>query len=180
MKILESKQYKEYWYVVLATPIGHRNGYVALLSDNILLYSKWNDLEQDINCHGGITYFGDGQWQGANINELLENNPENKQVFWLGFDTAHSMDAPDPTLMTNPYLSMGFRNEGIMRTTEYVAKECEDIIDQLVLWYKRIPSTERLRTYARRKTGDISYLTLKETMQNLNDDLLAKKGASDD
>jgi len=136
MKILETKQYKDYWYVVL--DMGDwKNGYVAMESDNILLYSRYSDLKEDVNCHGGITYIGNGDWGTINIDNEI---PTDKKLYWLGFDTMGRSRVP----------------------TEYIVDDCHSIIDQLISFKEKLPATEVMRALARKQLNEIFYVTFQE------------------
>lgn len=84
-------------------------------------------------CHGGITF-----------NELVDDNSYrfgNKHGHWIGFDCAQIGDAPDRDAVTryfpdadrtaSDYLYRPDAN-GVVRSTEYVLKECYHIVDQLI------------------------------------------------
>lgn len=75
-------------------------GYVGVPAEHPAHGKDYDDLEQ-IEAHGGLTYAGDG---------IVETDP---QLWWLGFDTAHSFDGPHTA---NP---------------TFVRSECERIAKQL-------------------------------------------------
>ncbi len=96
----------------------------------------WHGLDYDadvldVGVHGGLTFArpdADCGKGGAD------------DAWWLGFDCAHSGDAPDPRLMSGEQiaheLAMERRGLGSMRrydtvrSTEYVAAECKRLCEQ--------------------------------------------------
>lgn len=65
---------------VLATPMGHRCGYVTVPEGHPCAGKDYDEL--DVEVHGGLTYALDNQF---------------------GFDCAHLYDAKDPELMSEEY-----------------------------------------------------------------------------
>lgn len=100
--------------------IGYRCGYVRLPLGHPWHGKHYDDLPVEV--HGGLTF----SEADADCNKGGEDN-----AFWIGFDCAHCMDAPDPIL--DPYRRMpdvtSF-GEGVVRSTEYVQAECEDVCRQ--------------------------------------------------
>jgi hypothetical protein len=115
--------YKGYDYKVVLQSLGHRCGYVILPKGHKLEGKDYYDIP--ISCHGGLTY---GSWE--------------KDRYVIGFDCAHSWDAPDYGALkhyhmynaTTEYLeNHSWRNDNaVIKTKEYVIDECKSIIDQLI------------------------------------------------
>jgi hypothetical protein len=108
--------YRGYKYEVVLTSAGHRCGYVHLHGGEFGLF---DDIECEIDVHGGITYcYGD----------------------CIGFDCAHLGDAPDVDAVEARWGSDAvsgvyscFRPEvDVVRTADFVERECRKVIDQLV------------------------------------------------
>ncbi len=59
-------------------------------------------------------------------NQILDQNGSN---YWVGFDCAHLDDGQDPELPFEVKMS-NYGKE--VRTTEYVEKECKELIDQMI------------------------------------------------
>lgn len=99
---------------VIATPMGHRCGYVTVPEGHTCAGKDYNDL--DVSVHGGLTY-ADGQQ--------------------FGFDCAHLYDAKDPALMSEEYRKIhemwpSIREfEGTIKTLEFCVAECESLAAQL-------------------------------------------------
>ena len=60
-------------------------------------------------------------------------------AWWLGFDCMHFGDEKDPALMNGDAIAreiameragLGFQRHGVIRTTEYVAGECQRLAQQ--------------------------------------------------
>lgn len=88
-------------------------GYVGVFHDHPAYKKGYDDV--DVRVHGGLTFSGENHEWGHG------------ELWWLGFDTAHSGDL---TLLTIPIQSFGFRE--IYRTKAYVKAECESLAKQLV------------------------------------------------
>lgn len=110
--------------IVLATPMGHRCGYVGVPEGHALHGKHYDDL--DIDVHGGLTY--------------SDNNmgPVNNDAWWFGFDCAHFDDKKDVTIMSDEYraiyksmLDLELENDGVVRTLEFCEHECEKLAAQL-------------------------------------------------
>jgi hypothetical protein len=99
---------------VLASPMGHRCGYVTVPDDHPCIRKNYSDL--NVNVHGGLTY-------------------KNNATF--GFDCAHLYDAKDPELMSEEYRMVyemwpSLREpEGTVKTLEFCVAECESLAAQL-------------------------------------------------
>ena len=101
---------------VIATPMGHRCGYVGV-PEGHPMYGKHYD-EVDVDVHGGLTYSNDedGLWT-------------------FGYDCGHWDDAKDPELMSDEYKKV-FRDfprliEGTIKTLDFCVTECEALAKQL-------------------------------------------------
>lgn len=81
-----------------------------------LLCNDGETASMDIvfDVHGGVTYAGGGE---------KSEYPVNSDLWWIGFDCAHSGDGS-----LNPVMSsLG----GPVRSLEYVADECESLAKQI-------------------------------------------------
>jgi hypothetical protein len=101
---------------VVATPMGHRCGYVSVPAEHPMYEKHYDDVAVDV--HGGLTYADrhDGSW-------------------WLGYDCAHLGDARDPELMSDKYKEAFSHwsnfTEGTIRTLDFCVAECESLAKQL-------------------------------------------------
>lgn len=92
----------------------HRCGYVAVPMGHPLFGKRYQQIEDDISVHGGLTFSSDS--------ELTHNYPaySKEPVTWFGFDCAHIGD------------QFGFLSrEGVRRSTEFVVNQCESLASQL-------------------------------------------------
>lgn len=166
MRVLHSEVYKGF-EIFAINHRGYINGYVEIPKYNPfygidyskeirsmkkyskkLLIGKKNPIqvlcfrgkvapEYLIDCHGGLT------WSGKGIKGI-----ENKWVY--GFDTSHSGDSPDISLMndeekesyTGAYRSIMER--GVVRDLDYVKEELYRIVDQLISWSKILRKNQLL------------------------------------
>jgi hypothetical protein len=81
--------------------------------------------EIDAEVHGGLTFAEPDEHCG-------KGGPDD--AWWVGFDCAHHMDAPDPKLPGYERSSrdgMGMLGSyGTVRSTEYVISECRRLAEQ--------------------------------------------------
>lgn len=112
--------------VVLALPLGHRCGYVAVQHEHPAYGKGYDDV--DVEAHGGLTYAGGEDDYPA----------EGKGVWWFGYDCAHYLDALDPAIMSEEYKKLFFkwpalslRETATLRDTAYCVAECEALAKQL-------------------------------------------------
>ena len=149
--------------VVVVTEMGHRCGYVGIDPSHILFgksYSSpvpkelswyFDKVKEgtvgkrniiDIICydseaprigilfdvHGGVTFSEGGKY------------PVESDLWWFGYDCAHSGDSPDRNLISGEYRESRLKymnNYGEVRTLEYCISECESLADQLIEVGKR-------------------------------------------
>lgn len=100
---------------VVATPMGHRCGYVLVPAEHPMFGKHYDDVEVDV--HGGLTYAEaeDGLW-------------------CFGYDCAHWDDAKDPEIMSDEQKKV-FMNwpdtGGTIKTLDFCVAECESLAKQL-------------------------------------------------
>jgi hypothetical protein len=100
--------------VVLNNKLQHRCGYVGVDKENPLYEIDYNELENYIFVHGGLTY------SGPLMAEIkYEGHLDLKDLWYFGYDCGHSMDKN----IINP--------NGIERTLDYCVDECENLANQL-------------------------------------------------
>lgn len=120
--------YRKYEYLVILNTMGHRCGYVAIPPD------LTNFDEDSIDCHGGITFFGNNHvLKNLLTTQCLDN--------WIGFDCRHHYDAPDIEAVEKYHGKSGHLDylkdlnalfdDGTVKSFDYVKKECKSIIIQL-------------------------------------------------
>jgi hypothetical protein len=91
----------------------YRCGYVGVEKDSGYYGVENSDVDEHLNVHGGITFSG-------HLNGLPEN------IWWIGYDCAHSGD-----LVKWPYSPDSSWSKGVERSLEYCVKECESLALQL-------------------------------------------------
>lgn len=126
--VVEEKRfdYRGYPCVVLFMDMGHRCGYVGIPADKPLTF----DPEDEIVCHGGVTYCSTG----------LHLQDDGEDFLWVGFDTAHWNDGKDIAKIREYFgedrASMVAKYTVIdnspARSLAYCIEECERIVDQIV------------------------------------------------
>ena len=116
-EVLLSKGVHEgYEWEVVFNRIGYRCGYVRVPAGHPWHGKDYNDLDPDV--HGGLTF--------AKADTDCGKGGEDS-AWWLGFDCAHYMDAPDPSLPGyRPEMAIG----GTVKTTGYVEAECRSLAEQ--------------------------------------------------
>ena len=115
---------------------GFRCGYVAV--DNTHPYYKKNYTDggpDNIMCHWGLTYSGNGSHFCA----------ENDELWWFGFDCGHFEDGVDyetakkySIISDKEYLigrefSVALNEESSIKTQEFVEENCKMIVEQLIV-----------------------------------------------
>ena len=117
-------EYKGYTYVVLRPrpfTSGHLCGYVQLKeTDKNFNCQDPYDLEYDV--HSGITFGGV---------PTMRKLPIKLDGYWLGFDCSHAWDKqPMNDIIYGGLISENCEEK--YRDLEYVKKECEKLIDQIL------------------------------------------------
>jgi hypothetical protein len=165
MKRIEvNEKYRGYEYLVYATPMGHRCGYVRIPSKHFLYKKPYGirlkkfSVKKDMNDlpvgkRNPIDIFCAGISDNPTISLLFDvhggitwsdwgkNNSFEKPGWWIGFDCIHSGDAIDPDILDEERASrMEYFNENeyrAIRTKECVQKECKNLIDQIIKYFDK-------------------------------------------
>lgn len=114
--------------VVVAIRTGHRCGYVAVPKGHPLYELSYSHSElDDIVVHGGLTYSGPSDYP-----------VQDPDLWWFGFDCAHSGDKKDPSIMDKEHKKLylaGYylvhESFATIKTTDYCTRECESLAKQL-------------------------------------------------
>jgi len=106
------------WNVV-HNAMGFRCGYVKVLPGHPWHGRGYDKIRADI--HGGLTF---GQPDVA----CNKGGPDNG--YWVGFDCAHSNDAPDPALSSSDPELARMLGQGTVRTQQYAEAECRRLCEQ--------------------------------------------------
>jgi hypothetical protein len=107
--------------LIVRGPVKALCGYVALPPGHPWHGKHYNDVEPSPDVHWGLTY--SNKCHGKICHEAKAGEPDN--VWWLGFDCAHSGDlcpGMEPILYEHGYSAY--------RNIAYVKKECEKLAQQ--------------------------------------------------
>ena len=96
--------------------MGYRCGYVRVPKGHRWHGKDWSEV--DCRVHGGITF--------AEA-DVPCDAPGEDDAWWIGFDCAHSGDAPDPSL---PGYNERMADSGTIRSQGYVEHECKRLCEQ--------------------------------------------------
>jgi len=135
--IIESRwNHTEYTCVIVCTSLGHRCGYVGIPSTHPLYEVAYMDVD-DIEVHGGLTYSGFGDFEYP-----VFQNVKNAKWF-LGFDTGHYVDAPDPEILkmfdVPTQLFPSFHHtKSTVKTNDYCINEVKKLAEQLKMRKKQM------------------------------------------
>ena len=122
-----SFKYKGYLCKVLFMPLGHRCGYVKVPKYHPLFGKSYDECNEFIDCHGGLTYSG----------RYLVSEELKYGEYWIGFDCMHVGDRIDIESFKKyfpkedvPHHAPSF-HFGSVKTLEFCEEECKSIVDQL-------------------------------------------------
>jgi hypothetical protein len=120
--VLAEGEHLGFKWTVIRNTRGYRCGYVRVPVGHPWHGQDYDDVNAE--CHGGLTF--------SQADEPC-TAPGPDDAWWLGFDCAHSFDAPDPTLpLSTPpevgdswFITSGMRNSyGVIRSQHYVEAQC--------------------------------------------------------
>lgn len=165
-KIETLKTYKRYKYMVIATDMGHRCGYVKIPTSHYLYGKSYHQnltkvpsktlKTLKVGKRGSIPLFLMALSKKKKITmDILFNvhgsitfsgrfRDKRQKGFWIGFDCAHSGDKRDPTIMSEKYINIFanldsspyFRND-ILWTNKDVIAECKSLIRQVIKYFDK-------------------------------------------
>lgn len=128
--------YKGYKCVCTFNAGGYRCGYVAI--DNTHPWFKKNyydDCPEEIMCHWGLTYSGDGKHFGN----------EDDSLWWFGFDCGHFGDGidydtakgygliTDKEYLIQKEIMETIYDDETIKDKEFVKENCKMIVEQLIV-----------------------------------------------
>jgi hypothetical protein len=131
--VLDRGEHLGFEWIVVHNGSGYRCGYVRVPGGHPWHGKEWNELEEIIECHGGVTF-------GAPDRPCDKGGADD--AYWVGFDCAHAGDAPDPqlpgydrrqtigALLSFVGISSDRYDNDTVRTQEYVEAECRSICEQ--------------------------------------------------
>lgn len=112
--------------LIVRGPVGALCGYVAVPPSHSLHGTDYNTTQADwIEVHGGLTY--SGACHGPICHTPAAGEPDN--VWWFGFDCAHSGDYIPG--YERHFEALPFLRDGIYRDLAYVQAECRRLALQL-------------------------------------------------
>lgn len=103
---------------VTSNRMGYRCGYVRIPPGHPWHGKTYWDIDPEV--HGGLTFT-------EADTDCGKGGADN--AWWVGFDCAHYMDAPDPSLPGSEIMLRHGLNfpGGTIKTTEYVSAECRNL-----------------------------------------------------
>jgi hypothetical protein len=111
-----------YEWEVTSNRLGYRCGYVRVPPGHPWHGKDYSSIEPYPEVHGGLTF-------SEADTDCGKGGDDN--AWWLGFDCAHHMDAPDPELPgSEQMLRYGIPTYGTIKTTSYVEAECRSLARQ--------------------------------------------------
>lgn len=122
--LLDKGVHLGYEWEVTYNRIGYRCGYVRIPAGHPWHGKDYDDVEPHPEVHGGLTFAE----PDADCGKGGEDN-----AWWLGYDAAHYMDAPDPILPGYDRTAEGMGligAHGTIKTTAYMVAECKRLIEQ--------------------------------------------------
>lgn len=120
--VLAKGEHLGFQWVVVHNGRGYRCGYVR-----VPLGHRWHGADYDdphVDVHGGLTFAQP---------DVPCDAPGPDTDWWLGFDCAHFLDAPDPSLPLDPGVSPDsgpFFEGTVVRSQEYVEAQCRSLCEQ--------------------------------------------------
>jgi hypothetical protein len=109
-----------------ASPL-HLCGYVGIRGPHPIREVE-SYIEFDIECHGGVTYYGADVGYGCVENSVnaLCGKLWGAADYWIGFDCQHAWDLSPAQDRLAP-----MTNDAVYRNFEYVLGECKSVAKQL-------------------------------------------------
>lgn len=120
--VLAKGEHLGFQWVVVHNGRGFRCGYVR-----VPLGHRWHGADYDglhVDVHGGLTFAQP---------DVPCDAPGPDTDWWLGFDCAHLLDAPDPSLPLDIGVSPDsgpFFEGAVVRSQEYVEAQCRSLCGQ--------------------------------------------------
>lgn len=113
LDVLSQGEHLGFPWVTMKNGMGYRCGYVGIPKGHPWYGKGYDELCPEV--HGGLTY--------ADLSE-------DESVWWMGFDCAHYMDAPDPQLVEAGYCFTRMNPAAIIRSQDYVESNCHTLCEQ--------------------------------------------------
>jgi hypothetical protein len=131
--VLAKGEHVGFEWIVTHNGMGHRCGYVRVPKGHPWHGKDYDDLE--VNIHGGLSFAE---------NDVPYDKGVADDAYWLGFDCAHSGDAPDPKLggKLSEFAHLFPFNLMSVRTQEYVENECKSLCEQAATAKTEKPKTD--------------------------------------
>lgn len=120
--VLSEGEHAGFQFATVHNGIGYRCGYVRVPKGHPWHGRDYDDLPA--NVHGGLTFAEP---------DVECDKPGEDDAWWIGFDCAHSGDAPDPALLTAADAFKGLNHSESVRTQEYVEAQCRRLCEQASL-----------------------------------------------
>lgn len=131
---------REYYCMVMRfEELGALNGYVGVGKNYFAFQKHYFDKPlSDIDVHGGLTYADFGELKTQLINQYLEHDFEDEDLWWFGFDCSHAFDyRPEMSRkLEEMHIKMGLPRMPILegevyRNKDFVIGQVNDLVLQL-------------------------------------------------
>ena len=134
MSLLQYTKYKDMVCVVTDNDLfGHFCGYVGVPHDHPLYGEGYDDVDQDVTVHGGLTY----------SNSEIPGVVIGTNYWYFGFDCAHNGDI---CCMSGSFGDINCSSKINVWTIQKVLEECKHLADQLAECRKdKVPSALAIR-----------------------------------
>lgn len=120
--------------IAVRNSMGSWCGYVAVGPSHPYYEKPYEDIENNIDVHGGITFAGpcsdNGKKPGLGGLHWNPHFCDGNHLYWFGFDCSHGGDViPSMLKLGSVYPSIW--SEGVYRDLEYVIEQCTMLAKQL-------------------------------------------------
>jgi len=119
--LLAKGVHEGYEWEVTSNRLGFRCGYVRIPAGHPWHGKGYDDVEPYPDVHGGLTF-------AEHDTDCGKGGEDN--AWWVGFDCAHYMDAPDPELPGYDTHLDVMQKYGTVKSTAYVRAECARLAEQ--------------------------------------------------
>lgn len=115
--------------LIVRNLIGALCGYVGVSSEHPTYGKNYGDV--DVDVHGGLTFSSKCLPTEDKAHGICHVDPENDDVWWLGFDCGHAWDFVPGMAKYHKEFNLQFGSNDVYRDIEYVRGECARLAQQL-------------------------------------------------
>lgn len=107
-------------------------GYVGVKEGHPFYGKEYNDIDEDIEVHGGLTFAGECQERENDFEGVCHKVDGEDKVWWLGFDCAHSGDlCPQMDAYRKQHMNSFYDFGDSYRDIDYVTAEVKNLAKQM-------------------------------------------------